>query len=249
MDVDVVVPGGGFAVYGLYGPIATLRHLQRDEKCRVRRYYATSGGALLVCVFLCTDEQRQVEAMDAFARHAYACRYGWIVDAVRSYLELWLPSDAHEVCSGTLWVSYNEMWTSRVVSEYATRADLIDAIVQSSSYPGYCAPPLAIFGKWDGIVPHIPTEPPDERVPMIHLASPTKYEILAATSAFCWYTTSMVPDPLDSLKRAQRSGFARIEELERVLPFCGVTVQEVRAAAETAEARLFPSDGQQDGGR
>jgi hypothetical protein len=239
MEMDVVVPGGGFALFGMYGAIATLYQLQRCEKCRVRRFYATSAGAILACIYICFDERRRVEVVEAFPLHAYECRYGWIVDGVRSFLELWLPPDAHLLCSGTLWVSYNEQWTSRVVSEYAARADLIDAIIESSSYPGYCASPLAVFGKWDGMVPHIPAEPREERVPLIHLEQFTYVEVLAATHPFCWYTTGMVPEPFDSVKRALRGSFSRIQELERVLPFCGVTVQEVRAAAEAAEDAFY----------
>ena len=235
------MPGRGFGCVLLYGPVATLLELQRAGKCRVRRYYATSGGSIMSALFMCAPDDRHADLLRAYARHVYAHRTGWIVDAIRSFLELELPEDGHALCTGRLFISYYNKLSKCVVSEYATRADLIDAIVVSCSVPGICAPFSVVWDRWDGLAPCVPEVLYIERVPLIVLESMPRSESIAINAPFLWFRREHAKplDLFDSLDCATRDGFARVEELERVLPFCGVSVEDVRAAADTALARLY----------
>lgn len=76
------------------------------------------------------------KCMDHFESRSMGCLF----DSKEFYLQLWdeyLPDNAHEVCSGRLFISvtlYPSM-TGNVISEFRTRKELIQAIVASTCLP------------------------------------------------------------------------------------------------------------------
>jgi hypothetical protein len=76
------------------------------------------------------------KCMDHFESRSLGCLF----DSKEFYIQLWdefLPENAHELCSGRLFISvtlYPSM-TNNVLSDFRTRQDLIQAIVASTCLP------------------------------------------------------------------------------------------------------------------
>jgi hypothetical protein len=240
IPVDIAVYGGGLAACYHYGLLATLAELERTGLCRVRCFYAVSAGAAMCAAFLCFgDPTGHYERIRSFAATVYARRRMWLVDAVSEWLERELPPDAHVTCSGRLFVTYidTEKRGRRVVGAYATRADLIRAIVVSCSLPGVCAPLSCVRSRWDGLVP---LAYQDADIPLIWGAMPPVYATLALNLPLMWWAVpARLAMPSGALWCAVRDGFSP----ERVAT--GALVREVglgtaivRAAADAALAHV-----------
>jgi hypothetical protein len=229
--VDVAVHGGGLAAYYHYGLLATLAELERAAACRVRRYYTVSAGAALCACFVCFPAERHARLMRSLAEHVYAKRGAWMAHAVAEWLDRELPSDAHETCTGRLWVTYTERRARRAVCTYATRAELLAAIVASCSFPGVCAPLSCLWTTCDGFVPL--TAPDCDGVQVLWGAMPSAYSMVALNLPFVWWAqAAKLAIPLGSIVRAILAGFERVGAIESAI---GQSV--VRAAAGAARER------------
>jgi hypothetical protein len=234
--VDVALPGGGMACFYLYGHLAVMDELERAGACTVRRYYAVSGGAVLCALWLCTARDERLETVGLFADAMYSTRGEWMIDGVAAYLETHLPSDAHDLCSGRLWVTHFHMRERRVVGAYATRADLIRSLVETCSLPVLCAPSTALLAHWDGIF----TDTRGALGTLVKAPRPPPYEIVALNFPFMWWTAWFrMHQPRDGIERAIRDGFAcdRIDAIQQALAHV-VSRDDVRAAAAAAQATL-----------
>jgi hypothetical protein len=240
--VDVAVHGGGVAGFYQYGLIATLAELERAGAVRVRRYHAVSAGAVLCACALCFPEPERLSAqMRGFAEDMFARRDAWIVDGTSKWLEDTLPSDAHTTCSDRLYVTYID--TARrarqIVSAYASRAELIAAIVASCSLPVFCAPLSCVWSRWDGLWPLVVDD--GATVTTVWGAMPHVYATVALNAPFLWWAQPMrLAMPRAAIERAVRDGFApnRVDAIGRA--GLGALAGRVRAAADTALARYTP---------
>jgi hypothetical protein len=224
------------ACFYLYGHLAVMDELERAGACTVRRYYAVSGGAVLCALFLCTSRDEDIAMMCAFADAMYSSRGEWMIVGVAAFLETHLPSDAHERCSGRLWVTHFRMSERRTVGAYATRADLISSLVDTCSLPLFCAPSGTIRGRWDGIF----ADTRGALGTLVAAQRPPPSEIVALNLPFMWWAAWFrFKPPRHAMERAMHAGFAcdRIVAIELALAYV-VSRDDVRAAAAVAHATL-----------
>ena len=240
--VDVAVYGGGVAGFYQYGLIATLAELERAGAVRVRRYHAVSAGAALCACALCFPEPERLSAqLRGLAEYMFARRDAWIIDCTSKWLEDTLPPDAHTTCSDRLYVTYID--TSRrarqVVGAYASRAQLIAAIVASCSLPGFCAPLTCVWSLWDGLCPLVVDD--GATVTTVWGATPPVYATVALNAPFLWWAQPLgLAMPRAAIERAVRDGFApnRVDAIWRA--GLGALASRVHAAADAALARCAP---------
>jgi hypothetical protein len=237
--LDVAVHGGGAAVHYHWGLIATLAELERVGACRVRRYYAVSGSAILCAIVVCfPDSVQQAALIRSFAEYMYARRVAWIVDGVAEWLERELPHDAHVACTGRLYVTYIERFSRRVVFAFSSRAELVAAIVASCSLVGICAPLSSVWARWDGLLPLVES---GTDVATVWGSLPPVYSLVALNLPFIWWARAAgLAFPRAGIRRALRDGFAasRVSAISDVLGEEAACV--VRSAAEAARAKLLP---------
>lgn len=87
---------------------------------------------------------------------------------LRSYLEEYLPHNAHELCDGITFLAVTKVWPSirtRLFSSFPTRSDLIDAVLASCHLPALSDGSLTkkFMGRLhiDGGLLSVVTPPPD----------------------------------------------------------------------------------------
>jgi len=139
LDVDVVISGGGLRGYFTCGALHVLR---RNPRIRIRRIAGTSAGAWCSAFYHCglTTEMW----CHSYLKTKLKLDIG--LSLLEAYTEInnesfdMFPPDAHERCSGKVFINITTISNfgvvrNTVVSEFATRDDLIDACMASSSIP------------------------------------------------------------------------------------------------------------------
>jgi hypothetical protein len=122
----------------------------------------------------------------------------------------------------------------RVVGAYASRAELVAAIVVACSLPFFCAPPSCLLSRWDGLVPLV-----RESDAVVWGALPPAYATVALNAPFVWWANPLgLAIPREAIERAVCDGFA--PDRVRPLSALGLGPDVVRAAAEAALARVAP---------
>jgi len=132
--IDLVLTGCGAAAVYWIGHMLALRAAHVD----VGRVYAASSGALVGAALLCDVDP---VACLRVLRAAHGRR--WLACAMHEAMQTVLPSDAHTLCSGRLFVRTMRAGVplrSVCTSVYATRADLLDVLFATTVIPFVTAP-------------------------------------------------------------------------------------------------------------
>jgi len=143
---DLVATGGGLA--GFYGGAVSsvLATLKRRGVLQVGELYGVSSGALVCATYLgCESGFMKLE--DVYRCHECFVQGKWLSYAMRQFLDECLPPDVHERASGRMHVTVSEMLSAehllprkRVISQFDSRPDFLDAVMASTIIPGITAP-------------------------------------------------------------------------------------------------------------
>ncbi|KAM5289166.1 patatin-like phospholipase domain-containing protein 5 [Ctenodactylus gundi] len=139
--------GAGYLALYYVGVFQCLRQRAPSLLQSVRRFYGSSAGALCAASFLCgvsTDTCcSQLLGMVKFVcslslgifHPAYAP-----IEHIRQQLQLILPADSHILASQRLGISVTHWPDGQnvIITDFATREELIQALVCTSYFPFYC---------------------------------------------------------------------------------------------------------------
>nr|XP_009931540.1 PREDICTED: patatin-like phospholipase domain-containing protein 1 [Opisthocomus hoazin] len=118
---SILFRGCGFLLIYEAGVLAALQELSPDILKSASRIYGASSGSVVATLALC------------------GCGIGKVLKILKDVLNKYLPTNAHQLVSGKLHVILTRLrdWRSVVVSEFASREDLIQAIMCSCFIPVY----------------------------------------------------------------------------------------------------------------
>lgn len=138
--------GCGFLCIYHVGVAAALRMFVPEELRSRWTLYGASSGSLVSALLLCADTNSFGSAARLLLENSAQARSFFyqpfkaldFKSVLLDGLEEILPADAHTICSGRLHISLTRMRDLRnvIVSEFASRQELIDAIICSCYIPG-----------------------------------------------------------------------------------------------------------------
>ncbi|XP_009890050.1 PREDICTED: patatin-like phospholipase domain-containing protein 1 [Charadrius vociferus] len=118
---SILFRGCSFLILYEAGVLAALRELSPDILKSASRIYGASSGSVVATLALCE------------------CDIGKAIKLLKEVLNKYLPTNAHQLVSGKLHVILTRLrdWKCVLVSEFASREDLIQAITCSCFIPVY----------------------------------------------------------------------------------------------------------------
>ncbi|NXS69508.1 PLPL1 protein, partial [Pandion haliaetus] len=130
------------------GVLFALQQLSPDILKSASRIYGASSGSVLATVALCECDLGKAMHFHLFCLYIFSALKasfwgcipgGKILKLVREVLNKYLPTNAHQLVSGKLHIILTRVhdWRSVVVSEFASREDLIQAVICSCFVPLY----------------------------------------------------------------------------------------------------------------
>ncbi|NWW46325.1 PLPL1 protein, partial [Pedionomus torquatus] len=151
---SILFRGCSFLLLYQVGVLTALRELSPDILKSASRIYGASSGSIVATLALCgLDTGKGFELLfilclrrlnevffDILKNSLWLCPPGRkMPNKLRDMLNTYLPPDAHQLVSGKLHVIVTRLrdWRSVVVSEFASREDLIQAIMCSCFIPIY----------------------------------------------------------------------------------------------------------------
>ncbi|NXK11784.1 PLPL1 protein, partial [Herpetotheres cachinnans] len=124
------------------GVLAALQELSPDILKSASRIYGASSGSIIATLALCECDLGKGYALSfilCLKRLNVWKFWGKFLKILKDNLNKYLPTNAHELVSGKLHVILTRVhdWRSVVVSEFASREDLIQAVMCSCFIPLY----------------------------------------------------------------------------------------------------------------
>uniref|UniRef100_A0A803W962 PNPLA domain-containing protein n=1 Tax=Ficedula albicollis TaxID=59894 RepID=A0A803W962_FICAL len=172
--------GVSFSIPYEVGVVAALQNLSPDILKSASRIYGSSSGSIVNDCFalLCFASD---EVMEYGVAHVKTSLLGLVpggrmIRLLRRLLNKFLPPNAHELVSGKLHIILTRLhdWRSVTVSEFASREELIQAVVCSCFIPLYfgLSPPtfrgvVSSFVVWR----HCPSSGPGPLQPLADFVS------------------------------------------------------------------------------
>ncbi|NWQ88987.1 PLPL1 protein, partial [Burhinus bistriatus] len=137
---SILFRGCSFLIAYEMGVLAALRELSPDILKSASRIYGASSGSIVATFALCECDigKRYALPFILCLKRLNVWKF-WSCKIVKAILNKYLPTNAHELVSGKLHVILTRVrdWRSVVVSEFASREDLIQAIMCSCFVPVY----------------------------------------------------------------------------------------------------------------
>ena len=136
---DLVVSGGGLAAFYGGAVSSVLATLQRRGVLQVGSLHGVSSGALVCATYLgCEAGFTKLE--DLYRCHEiFAHETRWLSYGMRKFLDECLPPDIHHRANGRMHVTVSEVLArnhrlprKRVISEFSSRVELLDAVMAST---------------------------------------------------------------------------------------------------------------------
>lgn len=139
LEIDVVVSGGGMKGFFIVGCWSILKSLIENNKISVNRWAGTSVGAGCVAYMCCGVDPVLWSNTYWKTRRLIRSESITIVESFRKLSHELLPDNAHELCSGKVFISLTLLTIfgpkNVIISKYHSKADLIEAVVSSCSIP------------------------------------------------------------------------------------------------------------------
>ncbi|NWU51362.1 PLPL1 protein, partial [Dromas ardeola] len=144
--LSILFRGCSFLLLYEAGAFAALRDLSPDILKSASRVYGASSGSIVATFGLCEcDKGKGFELLFILCLkrlnhfHCMCLPGGKILKVLKDLLNKYLPMNAHQLVSGKLHVILTRLydWRSVTVSEFASREDLIQAILCSCFIPVY----------------------------------------------------------------------------------------------------------------
>ena len=98
-EFDIVISGGGFAGYYYAGTFEIFKYLERLNKIKINKIYATSAGVLAGIFYLCN-----INTIDWMNSYNYAKQNNKedFHEILIKNLKTYLPPNAHILCNNIL---------------------------------------------------------------------------------------------------------------------------------------------------
>ncbi|XP_009333035.1 PREDICTED: patatin-like phospholipase domain-containing protein 1 [Pygoscelis adeliae] len=124
------------------GVLAALRELSPDILKSASKIYGASSGSVVATLALCEcDIDEMILSFLSITKASLWWRFlgRKVIKILKDMLNKYLPTNAHQLVSGKLHVILTRLhdWRSVVVSEFASREDLIQAVTCSCFIPLY----------------------------------------------------------------------------------------------------------------
>ncbi|NXM88425.1 PLPL1 protein, partial [Oenanthe oenanthe] len=133
--------GVSFSIPYEAGVFAALQNLSPDILKSASRIYGSSSGSIVATTGLCgCDVGKGCRFLFILCLKRWNIREFWTIPRLlRHVLNKFLPPNAHELVSGKLHIVLTRLhdWRSVTVSEFASREELIQAVVCSCFIPLY----------------------------------------------------------------------------------------------------------------
>ncbi|KII66618.1 Patatin-like phospholipase domain-containing protein 3 [Thelohanellus kitauei] len=136
--------GCGFLISYYIGVISCFRERAPHFISNIHRIYGSSGGALAgVTIIAGFSTERMLKATSGLLFYVTSKKFG-LIDPflkletyLRGVLRDELPEDIHRLCTNRLFINLTHFrsFKPKLVSEYHTKEDLIDAIICSCYVP------------------------------------------------------------------------------------------------------------------
>ncbi|NXT94133.1 PLPL1 protein, partial [Anhinga rufa] len=149
-SLSILIRGCGFFLPYEAGAFRALQELSPDLMKSASRIYGASSGSVVATFALCGCDIGKSYALPftlneikLFTIDALKSLFWWLfpgqklIKTLRDVLNHFLPPNAHQLVSGRLHVIITRVqdWRSIVVSEFASREDLIQALICSCFVP------------------------------------------------------------------------------------------------------------------
>ncbi|NXA20347.1 PLPL1 protein, partial [Ibidorhyncha struthersii] len=137
---SILFRGCSFLIVYEAGVLAALRELSPDILKSASRIYGASSGSVVATLALCEcDIGKGYALLFILCLKRLNVWKFWIIKLLKEVLNKYLPTNAHQLVSGKLHVILTRLhdWKCVVVSEFASREELIQAITCSCFIPLY----------------------------------------------------------------------------------------------------------------
>ena len=131
-EIDLIIGGGGFNGFYVFGFNKILKKLEREEKLKIQRYAGTSVGAICAILIVCQVTDEQILSLYENIKNKRE-----FLMYIRDELKRILPSNAYLLCTNKVYISVTSFpyLQNHILSEYESNDELIDACIASSCMP------------------------------------------------------------------------------------------------------------------
>ncbi|NWH21145.1 PLPL1 protein, partial [Grus americana] len=137
---SILFRGCSFLLAYEAGVVAALQELSPDILKSASKIYGASSGSVVATVALCECDIGKGYALSFILclKRSNVWKF-WILRVLKNILNKHLPENAHQLVSGKLHIILTRLhdWRSVLVSEFASKEDLIQALVCSCFVPLY----------------------------------------------------------------------------------------------------------------
>ncbi|NXB86674.1 PLPL1 protein, partial [Vidua chalybeata] len=140
---SILFRGCSFMILYQAGVLSALRDLSPDIMKSAHRIYGGSSGSILATVGLCGCDlgkgYRFLFILKCYTKASCPFSPIWVHRLLRETLDKFLPPNAHELVSGKLHIILTRLhdWRCVTVSEFASKEELIQAVMCSCFLPLY----------------------------------------------------------------------------------------------------------------
>ncbi|NWX91448.1 PLPL3 acyltransferase, partial [Nothoprocta ornata] len=149
--LSILFRGCGFMLIYEIGVLKALTELSPEILRSAPKIYGVSSGSFVAAVAVCGCDVGKGSAL-SFILYVQRGQYGTlevlvnVLHALRICLRKFLPTNAHQLASGRLHIVLTRVrgWKNVVISEFASKEDIIQAVICSCFIPLYFGfiPPL-----------------------------------------------------------------------------------------------------------
>lgn len=156
--INLIITGGGLAVYYSVGVLECLRRLD----IKINKISCVSGGAIMGASYLCNLDAPTISNGYRNAKKMHDEKKLNTLEVLRNEMMSQFPDNVHELCNDRLIITTNDFIGYRlnkiVHSKYNSKNDLIDIITASCTIPYFTHKSLYMYHQnkrmVDGIYPH-----------------------------------------------------------------------------------------------
>lgn len=135
-NINILLSGGGLGSFYHSGIIKLVDGYCRDNGININNIYCVSGGAMMGVLYLNGVDVNMFSKIYNEIKNDPEKKSQYLVDTLKSYLEIYLDDDCHIKCTDKLHIFVYE-WKSRrnferkIISKFDSKDDLINAVIAS----------------------------------------------------------------------------------------------------------------------
>ena len=137
-EFDLVLSGGGCSGYYYAGTFEIIKHLEKANKIKINKIYATSAGVLAGIFYLCNIGAIKWFESYNDVMNTYKNNNNFHLSIINT-LRLYLPENAHELCNNKLNIVVSRLtifgFKKEIFNKFNTLDDLILIVSASFNVP------------------------------------------------------------------------------------------------------------------